>query len=60
LVTSWSVRFQFAEELVSDLFKRQAEDPKLIRAEAMRQAMMALMDEHRRRGRAALIEHRIG
>jgi CHAT domain-containing protein len=44
LVTNWSVHSQSAKELVSDLFKRQANDPKLTRAEALRQAMLALMD----------------
>ncbi len=44
LVTNWSVHSQSAKELVSDLFKRQAGDPKLTRAEALRQAMLALMD----------------
>ena len=44
LVTNWSVHSQSAKELVSDLFKRQADDPKLTRAEALRQAMLALMD----------------
>ena len=44
LVTNWSVHSQSAKELVSDLFKRQADDPKLTRAEALRQAMNALMD----------------
>jgi len=44
LVTNWSVHSQSAKELVSDLFKRQADDTKLTRAEALRQAMVALMD----------------
>ena len=44
LVTNWSVHSQSAKDLVTDLFKRQAEDPKLTRGEALRQAMMALMD----------------
>jgi CHAT domain-containing protein/tetratricopeptide (TPR) repeat protein len=44
LVTNWSVHSQSARELVSDLFKRQADDPKLTRGEALRQAMMALAD----------------
>jgi CHAT domain-containing protein/tetratricopeptide (TPR) repeat protein len=44
LVTNWSVHSQSARELVSDLFRRQATDPKLPRAEALRQAMMALLD----------------
>jgi CHAT domain-containing protein len=44
LVTNWSVHSQSARELVTDLFKRQADDPKLARGEALRQAMMALVD----------------
>jgi CHAT domain-containing protein/tetratricopeptide (TPR) repeat protein len=44
LVTNWSVHSQSARELVTDLFKRQADDPKLSRSEALRQAMMALVD----------------
>jgi CHAT domain-containing protein/tetratricopeptide (TPR) repeat protein len=44
LVTNWSVHSQSARELMTDLFKRQADDPKLARAEAERQAMMALAD----------------
>ncbi len=44
LVTNWSVHSQSARELVTDLFKRQADDPELTRGEALRQAMMALAD----------------
>ncbi|KQT08322.1 MULTISPECIES: CHAT domain-containing protein [Bradyrhizobium] len=44
LVTNWSVHSQSARQLVTDLFKRQAEDPKLPRSEALRQAAMALVD----------------
>ena len=44
LVTNWSVHSQSARELVTDLFKRQADDPKIGRSEALRQAMMALVD----------------
>ena len=44
LVTNWSVHSQSARELISDLFKRQADDPALTRGEALRQAMMALVD----------------
>lgn len=44
LVTNWSVHSQSARQLVTDLFKRQADDPKLGRSEALRQAMMALID----------------
>jgi CHAT domain-containing protein/tetratricopeptide (TPR) repeat protein len=44
LVTNWSVHSQSARELVTDLFKRQADDAKISRGEALRQAMMALAD----------------
>ncbi|WP_363331163.1 CHAT domain-containing tetratricopeptide repeat protein [Bradyrhizobium sp.] len=44
LVTNWSVHSQSARQLITDLFKRQADDPKLTRGEALRQAMMALVD----------------
>ena len=44
LVTNWSVHSQSARDLVTDLFRRQAADPKLTRAEALRQAELALMD----------------
>jgi CHAT domain-containing protein len=44
LVTNWSVHSQSARELVTDLFRRQADDPKLTRAEALRLAMVTLMD----------------
>jgi CHAT domain-containing protein len=44
LVTNWSVHSQSAKDLITDLFKRQADDPNLTRGEALRQAMVALMD----------------
>jgi CHAT domain-containing protein len=44
LVTNWSVHSESARELVTDLFRRQQADPSLSRAEALRQAMMALLD----------------
>jgi CHAT domain-containing protein len=44
LLTNWSVHSRSARDLVSDLFRRQARDPKLSRAEALRQAELALMD----------------
>ena len=44
LVTNWSVHSQSARELVTNLFKLQADDPKLTRGEALRKAMMALVD----------------
>lgn len=44
LVTNWSVHSASARELISDTFRRQALDSKLSRAEALREAMMALLD----------------
>jgi CHAT domain-containing protein len=44
LVTNWSVQSTSARELTSDLFRRQATDPSLSRGEALRQAMMAMLD----------------
>jgi CHAT domain-containing protein len=44
LVTNWSVHSQSARQLITDLFKRQAEDPTITRSEALRQAMMGLVD----------------
>lgn len=45
LVTNWSVHSASARELVSDLFKRQAANPAITRSEALREAMLALLDE---------------
>jgi CHAT domain-containing protein len=44
LVTNWSVHSQSARQLISDVFRRQAADTKLTRAQALRQAMMGLLD----------------
>jgi CHAT domain-containing protein len=44
LVTNWSVHSQSARELVTDLFRRQTSDASLTRGEALREAMMALVD----------------
>lgn len=44
LVTNWSVHSQSARELVTDIFARQTANPKITRSEALREAMMALMD----------------
>jgi CHAT domain-containing protein len=44
LVTNWSVHSQSARELIADVFRRQAADAKLTRAQALRQAMMGLID----------------
>jgi CHAT domain-containing protein len=44
LVTNWSVHSASAGALIADLFRRQAANPSLSRAEALRQSMMALLD----------------
>jgi CHAT domain-containing protein len=44
LVTNWAVESASARDLVSDIFRRQAADPKLSRGEALRQTMMGLLD----------------
>ena len=44
LVTNWSVDSASARELVTGVFRRQAENSKLSRAESLRQSMVALME----------------
>jgi len=44
LLTNWSVHSASARDLVTDLFRRQAEDAGLSRAEALRRSMVALLD----------------
>jgi CHAT domain-containing protein len=44
IVTNWSVQSSSARELITDIFRRQGADPKLSRAEALREAMMGLID----------------
>jgi CHAT domain-containing protein len=44
LATNWSVDSASARDLVSDVFRRQAADGTLSRSEALRQAMVALID----------------
>lgn len=44
LVSNWPVETSSAAALTTDLFRRQAADPQLGRAEALRQAMLALID----------------
>jgi CHAT domain-containing protein len=44
LVTNWSVHSASARELITGLFRRQSADPQLTRAEALRQAMMSMLD----------------
>ena len=43
-MTNWPVESASARELTSDLFRRVAADQSLTRAEALRQAMMAVLD----------------
>jgi CHAT domain-containing protein len=44
LVSNWPVETTSARELTTDLFARQARDPNLQRAQALRQAMTGLID----------------
>ena len=44
LVTNWRLHSASARELITDVFRRQGADPGLSRAEALRQATMALLD----------------
>ena len=44
LVSNWPVETSSARALTTDLFRRQAADPTLSRAEALQQAMLALID----------------
>jgi CHAT domain-containing protein len=44
LVTNWSVHSASASQLTTDIFRRQAADLALSRAEALRQSMMTLLD----------------
>jgi len=44
LVTNWSVHSASASELTTNIFRGQAADPALSRAEALRQSMMTLLD----------------
>ncbi len=43
LVSNWAVETTSARLLTTELFRRQAENPQLTRAEALRQSMLALM-----------------
>lgn len=44
LITNWSVHSASARELVSELFRRQSAGASITRAEALREASMALLD----------------
>ena len=45
LVSNWPVKTTSAKALTTDLFRRQAEDASLTRAEAHRGAMLALIEK---------------
>jgi CHAT domain-containing protein len=51
LVSNWPVETVSAKLLTTDIFRRQATDAKLARAEALRQAMLHLMDNETGKGR---------
>jgi CHAT domain-containing protein len=44
LVTNWPVETNSTKALTTDLFQRQAKNPSLTRAEALRQSMLFLID----------------
>jgi CHAT domain-containing protein len=44
LVSNWPVESTSARLLTTDLFRRQADDPNVTRAEALRKSMLALVD----------------
>ena len=46
LVSNWAVETTSARLLTTELFKQQAENPKLTRAEALKKSMLALMDKN--------------
>jgi CHAT domain-containing protein len=50
LVSNWPVETVSAKLLTTDIFRRQAADPKLARAEALRQAMLHIMHNETGRG----------
>ena len=49
LVTNWPVDSASARELVAGVFRRQAENPQLSRAELLRQSMMAVLESSERK-----------
>jgi CHAT domain-containing protein len=46
LVSNWAVETTSARLLTTELFKRQAENPQITRAEALRQSMLSLMTKN--------------
>jgi CHAT domain-containing protein len=49
LVTNWPVDSASARELVTGVFRRQAENPQLSRAELLRQSMLAVLESSERK-----------
>ena len=49
LVTNWPVDSATARELVTGVFRRQADNPRLSRAEVLRQSMMAVLESSERK-----------
>jgi len=49
LVTNWPVDSATARELVTGVFRRQADNPRLSRAEVLRQSMMAVLEGSERK-----------
>ena len=49
LVTNWPVDSVTARELVTGVFRRQADNPRLSRAEVLRQSMMAVLESSERK-----------
>ncbi len=45
LVSNWPVHSDAAKSLTTDMFRRQATDPDLTRAKALRRAMLGLIDQ---------------
>jgi CHAT domain-containing protein/tetratricopeptide (TPR) repeat protein len=52
LVTNWPVDSASARELVTGVFRRQAENPQLSRAELLRQSMLAVLESSERKNEA--------
>ncbi len=54
-MSNWPVETVSARLLTTQIFKRQAADPKLARAEALRQAMLHVLDNESGRNEAGKI-----
>jgi CHAT domain-containing protein len=46
LVSNWAVETTSARKITTELFRRQAGNPRMPRVEALRQSMLALMQQH--------------